>query len=196
MKVFGATKILLAGVAVGGAISIAPLPLNLLCAALFLGFWLVRLPRRPPAEKLSHFILVGVALATVLAAIRLPVKQLDGVVAPFHYEQLSIDELCQRLRSDHRVLVSADRRAGTNFIAVFGSDQTMSRREVLEKLARETDCDLKIGYCGTGATILFGAHPSFTRLRTRIVQPSDPAKPSQPIRSVTNRTPAMPGSDH
>lgn len=171
MKAFGVITPVLTGVAVGVAISIVPFPLNLLCAALILGFWLVRPRRLLPTEGASHLMVAGVAFVTVLVAIQLPVKQLDGAVGPFRYEQMSIDELCQRLGRDHSVIVSADGQTGTNRMTVFFSDRSMSRRAVLEKLARETDCELRIGYCGTGATLLFGAHPSFTRLRARRANP-------------------------
>ncbi len=171
MKAFVIFKIVATGVAMGVAISIVPFPLNVLCAALVLGFWLVRPSRLPSTKGASHWMVAGIAAATVLGAILLPVKQLDGSVGPFRYEPMSMEDLCRRLGRDHRVFVSADQQTGTNRVPAFFTDHAMSRRAVLQKLARETDCELRIGYCGTGATLLFGAHPSFTRLRAKRAHP-------------------------
>lgn len=168
MNTSGFIRALLAGAAIGGVTSIAPIPLNLLGPALFLGIAMVRLNKRQPGVRGSLWVSGGVAAAMVLGAIWLPVKQLDGKVDPFHYQAMSLDDLCEKLRSDHRVLVRADVAAGTNWMAAFSSDRVMSRREVLEKLAQEAECDLRIRYCGTGATVLWGAHPGFTRLRPRV----------------------------
>lgn len=107
--------------------------------------------------------------------------KLDQKVGPFHYGQMSIDELCQKLRSDHRVLVRADRETGTRMMANFGTDRSMSRRAVLEKLTRESDCDLCIGYCGTGATFPFWSSP----------QLHDIASQDGPTSSSDEREPAV-----
>jgi hypothetical protein len=85
-----AFKGVLTGLAAGVAISVLPLPLNVLLALVLLGIWLARFTRRAAGEKTG---------------------------------------------------------------------------------------DLHVGYCGTGATLLFGAHPSFTRLKARIARPDGPASP-------------------
>lgn len=43
----------------------------------------------------------------------------------------------------------------------------MSVRSVLEKLATETGLELKIGFCGTGESILWGKAPMGVSLWTR-----------------------------
>jgi hypothetical protein len=187
-------KYLLIGFLAGGAVSVLPFPLNVLLALVFICVWLVRFIRRAPGAGSTHFITAGVGLATVVVAILLPVKQLDGVVGPFRYEQMSLDGLCQALSRDHRIFVSADRRTGTNVLISFSTDRAVTRRVVLQKLAQEAGCDLHIGYCGTGATFLFGAHPSFTRLEARIARPDDAANGIQPFRLETNPTSSAAGS--
>jgi hypothetical protein len=80
---------------------------------------------------------------------------------------MSLDQLTQTLQREHRVFVIADNSIRTNILDSFVTERAMNRREVLEKLAKEAHCELHIGYCGTGATFLFGAHPSFTTLHVR-----------------------------
>jgi hypothetical protein len=164
MKAPSAFKHGLLGCGAGVVISILFLPLNFLLALVLLVFLLMRLFGRTISGRVNYLIAGGIGLATVAVAIALPVKQLDGRVGPFRYGRMSLDELCQKLGKDHRVLVSADRWTVTNLVDSFATESGMTRREVLEKLAREANCELHIGYCGTGATFLFGAHPSFTRL--------------------------------
>jgi hypothetical protein len=185
-------KYALLGFGAGALISVLIFPLNFLLALILFLWMLVRVLGRAPDERAKHWIAAGVALTTVAVAIVLPVKQLDGRVGPFRYGRMSLDELCVRLGRDHHVLVSADRATGTNLVGSFTTDRAMTKREVLEKLAREATCDLHIGYCGTGATLLFGAHPSFTRLHSRAAQPGGAANRSQPL--STNRTSSAIGS--
>jgi len=80
--------------------------------------------------------------------------------------------------------VIVDESIRTNVIDSFVAERAMSRRDVLGKLAREAACELHIGYCGTGATFLFGAHPSFTRLHVRELKTV--ANATESIRSETN----------
>lgn len=81
------------------------------------------------------------------------------------YEAMPLGQLTRRLFEDWRVMVSSDSLASSERVVAFSTLAPMSRRQVLQNLARETGAELRIGYCGTGATFLFGAHPSFTRLR-------------------------------
>jgi hypothetical protein len=172
MRVPPASKYGLLGFGAGAAVSVLFFPLNFLLALVLLLWLLVRLFRRAPGVRVKHLVAGGIGLATVAVAIVLPVKQLDGRVDPFRYERMSLDELCQTLGRDHHVLVSADRWTGTNVVDAFATERVMTRREVLGQLAQAANCELHIGYCGTGATFLFGAHPSFTRLYARAAQPN------------------------
>jgi hypothetical protein len=157
----------LIGFAAGALVSVLFFPLNFLVALVLLGPLLAGLIARPPGGRARHLITCGVGLATVAVAIVLPLKQLDGRVGPFRYGRMSLDQLTQTLQREHRVFVTTDNSIRTNVLDSFVTDRAMSRREVLEKLAKETDCELHIGYCGTSATLLFGAHPSFTSLHAR-----------------------------
>lgn len=155
------------GLVVGALVAILPLPINLIMAVVVLVVWtVVRICRRAQFTTRAIGVAAGVATITVLAAIVAPLKQLDGVVPPLHYGHMSLDQVCDSLARDHRVFVSPDESARAQVVAAFTTDRPMTRREVLQKLARDTGTRLDIGYCGFGATLLFGAHPSFTRLRS------------------------------
>jgi hypothetical protein len=166
MRAPSAFKYGLLGFAAGALVGILFFPLNFLAALVLLVFLLVRFAR-PPGERAKLLIASGVGLATVAVSIFLPVKQLDGRVGPFRYGRMSLDQLSQTLQREHRVFVIADSSIRTNVLDSFVTERVMSRREVLRKLAKETNCELHIGHCGTGATFLFGAHPSFTRLHPK-----------------------------
>ena len=189
-----ATKYGLVGFISGAAVSILFFPLNFLLALVLIILLLVRLFGRKPAARVYYLISGGIGLAAVAVAIALPMKQLDGRVGPFRYERMSLDDLCQALGRDHSVRVSVDRWTGTSVVDSFAMEREMSRREVLEKLANEANCELRIAYCGTGATFLFGAHPSVTRLHGRVPQLFTPANGSQPLRTAPSRTPSAAGS--
>jgi hypothetical protein len=160
--------------AAGALVSILFFPLNFLLALVLLGPLLAAFFARPPGGRARHLLAAGVGLATVAVAIALPVKQLDGRVGPLRYGRMSLDQLTRALQTEHRVFVTADNSIRTNVLNSFVTERAMSRRDVLEKLADEANCDLHIGYCGTGATFLFGAHPSFTRLHAREPSASQP----------------------
>lgn len=184
MRARSTFKFALLGFAAGAVVSILFFPLNFLAALILLIPLLAMLFARPPGGKTRHLIASAVAAATVAVAIVLPVKQLDGRVGPFRYGRMSLDQLCQALSKDHSVYAMADRSTGTNVLDSFVTERRLSRREVLEKLSHDADCELHIGYCVNGATFLFGAHPSYTRLHAR--ESHDAANASQPIPSETN----------
>lgn len=105
------------------------------------------------------------AVCIVLAVCAfLPVKQLDVEVGPIAYGEMSLFELCNRLRADHGIICRPPYKSGQTHRLTFFTDRPLSRRKVLEKLSRDANMPLHIGYCGTNATILFGGYPSFTYL--------------------------------
>ena len=154
------------GVAVGAIFSILPEPINGV-AAVLLGacIAIIRLKRRKTVFAWRG-LLVGMAagVLTVCIAIALPVKALDTRVPPFQYEMMRLTDLCDALDRDHGIWVRPRPENETIRIA-FSTERSMTKREVLHKLAHDSQTELHIGYCGTGETLLFGAHPSFTRLR-------------------------------
>jgi hypothetical protein len=108
----------------------------------------------------------------------LPMKNLDIVVGPIDYPEMPLTELCNRLYADYGVYVMRP-QWGVDRRLAFSTDRPMSRREVLEKLSEDTHRPLHIGYCGTDATILFGAHPSFTYLEPpELPEPSVSPEPT------------------
>lgn len=104
--------------------------------------------------------------ATMWICAELPVKHLDGIVGPAEYHAIPLPELCERLGEEHGVGcgVAYPRGPLAQRLVDFKIPYPMTRREVLYKLANDTGLRLRIGYCGTGATLLWGAHPSFTHL--------------------------------
>lgn len=145
-----------------------PLPFNILLIIVFLIVWYV-FDNRPPTkfDKTGHRLELGVGILTVVCAILLPIKQLDAKVGPMQYERMSLLDLHKRLFSDWKIMVMITDKSQTNIFLTFQTDRKMSRREVLQKLAKETDTDLRIMCDGTGATFLFGADPSFTMLKQK-----------------------------
>ena len=104
--------------------------------------------------------IVGLALTAVMleAWASLPVKWIDGRVGPFAYEEMTLAELCERIRDDHGMPLGLyDGSTGPTL--AFSVPERTSRREVLHKLARETNRRWRVGYCGTGRTLLWGMHP-------------------------------------
>ena len=177
-----------AGFVAGAIVAVLPLPLNLLTGLVLLGWWGIRCVRREPAQRTKLLVSGAVGIVTVVAAMVAPLKQLDEAVGPFRYANVPLPRLCELLWEDHRVMVRADRGAETTVLETFASDGAISRREVLRKLARETGCELRIGYCGTGSTFLFGSHPCFTRLRPRNARREGAEGPSAPSQTETYPT--------
>jgi hypothetical protein len=177
----------------GGVLSILPLPFNVLLIVVLSVFSVVSLSRlRSRLNWIERSLEASVAAGVVLAAIVIPVKHLDRSVGPMHYDPMPLDQLTRALAKDWGVHISLDSLTSSERVMAFSTIEPMSRRQVLQKLARESGGELDIGYCGTGATFLFGAYPSFTRLK--MAQPNGAANGSQPLRSETNRTSSAAGS--
>ncbi len=156
------------GFVAGGIISILELPFNFGLILLFLVWGPVAMARsKSRFETRGYLVVFAVGVVTIVVAILLPVKQLDGQVGPMDYERISLRDLSQRLRDDWDIRIMTCEPEAANTFLTFKTEERMSRRQVLEKLADETSRDLTIGYCGTGATFLFGANPSFTTLHPR-----------------------------
>jgi hypothetical protein len=172
------------GLLEGGIVSIVPLPINFL----FLILWPFSIfCSISKEERTKHFLKIVVGIFTIIMAILLPVKHLDGCVGPMRYERMSLYALSLRLNADWAMnITSLD--SGINTFLAFKIDQKVTRQEVLEKLAKDADCDLRIGYCGTGATLLFGAHPSFVTLHPRKIQTANTCtNRSKQVSSITGR---------
>jgi len=149
------------GAVIGTILSISPLFIVLMLGSPLLCVVIVRLSRLP----IRRDALVALSAYFVLAICHyLPVKYLDVKVGPIVYENVTLTQLCERLREDYGVICLVPDVLNQGDRLSFCTRQRLSRRDVLRKLSAETGRPLHILYCGTGATILFGSHPSFTYL--------------------------------
>lgn len=153
------------GILLGAFLSIIPWEFGFLFILIALPIWF-SLSKDSIPRFGTRWAALGLlsCCATLLVALLIPVKHLDQKVAPLHYERMPLSQLTQKLRQDWRVMVRAPLKEGTNVFIAFETSRTMTQRDVLNQLARDTGMDLRIGYCGTGATFLFGGYPCFTYL--------------------------------
>ena len=156
---------LLVGLITGVILSILPMELVVLLVIVILILFCISWIRsKKPHKGRRHLVGAVTAVTIGVIATSLPVKNLDRKVGPMHYGPMTFEELTEALAKDWGVFAMPDDYKGV--IAGFETTEPLTRREVLEKLAQETNTELHIGYCGTGASLLFGAHPSFTTLRS------------------------------
>ena len=140
------------GLVTGGLLSVIPWELVFVLVVVVCLLALFRVLRSPESTASTYVVGTVSALAVVVIAVLLPVKHLDRSVGPMRYETMPLDQLTHALFRDWRVFVMPDHAVATNMSLAFSTIKAMSRREVLQKLAHETGGDLRIGYCGTGAT--------------------------------------------
>lgn len=156
----------------GVLVSVLPIEFNLLVIPAILILWAVAWIRSATAqERVGHRLKMLTAVGCTAIAALLPVKELDIRVGPMDYPEMSFGELEENLLKDWGISIQAsDVRLYERRVA-FVVPRRTSRREVMAMLARQTNTDLDIGYCGSGAFLLFGACPCFTRLRARDANP-------------------------
>lgn len=135
------------GLVLGTAISIFPIEISLLGACAALIFLSVR----------RYWISLSIAFLVCFVAVQLPFHRLDRKVGPFAYGPMKVDELVQKLRDEQGVpLMVVDDQVNGRAIE-FSVAHPVTRREVLEKLAAETNSKLSYKGCGNGASLLFGS---------------------------------------
>lgn len=128
-----------------------------LLLVLWLGTPLPPLLREPSGQRPARFAsLLVIPVVVWLCAIS--PKHLDRTVGPARYSDVPLGELCTRLGTDHDIHCTVDFELRGRRIAEFDVPRPMARREVLRKLAGENGLSLRFGGCGTGATLLWGAH--------------------------------------
>jgi hypothetical protein len=151
------------GLATGAAYSVLGTGINVIAAIVVGGIAFVIMLRKKMPIWSTALVATIAGVLTTYVAIALPVKALDAKVPPLHFEQMRLMDLCNELDRHHHIWVHAEPENEMIQIA-FSTERRMTKREVLENLARDTGTKLDIGYCGTGASLLFGGFPSFTRL--------------------------------
>lgn len=157
------------------------LPMGLLCGILFstisIGMsWIFALPplffisfgSEPSA--LVRWGRAGIAMLVLIGTVTLcgwlPVKALDRKIPAVHFESLSLAEVCGTLKFEHKIPLPCSALSAETLARVIDFETTdwMSKRDVANKFAHEQKLVFREGYCGTGATVLWGGHPSFCRL--------------------------------
>lgn len=153
------------GLTAGVLVSVLPFPLSLLLIV-SIGALMVRsfLRSTSPSTRKGRVVEMLVGSVVLVVAVLLPLKHLDRKVGPMSYENASLEDLTRKLSRDWGIYALVDDPWSTNVQLSFSTDRSLTRREVLEKLARDSQLTLRIGYSGTAATLLFGADPSYTRL--------------------------------
>lgn len=149
------------GVIGGLILSLLPFTAFLFLCVLLLIVFFIRM--RTAGWRHDAITLVAVVIVLIVCYL-LPTKQLDAMVGPMAYHDVTLGELCDRLYQDHGIICHVYDEPGRTCRLSFWTSQPLSQRNILEKLSRETGRSLHIGFCGTNATILFGAYPSFTYL--------------------------------
>lgn len=99
------------------------------------------------------------AVGTMAICVVLPVKWWNARVPAVSYENMPLGEACDRLQREHGIVCYFLDKDLRNQTISFSTSGPMSRREVLEKLSRDTGTAVTTPYCGTGASLLFGPHP-------------------------------------
>lgn len=163
------------GAVVGLVLSVIPICICLLLSVALLVVLFIRM--RSLSWRRDAGTTVAVCIVLMVCFV-LPVKQFDGKVGPMAYDDLSLSELCDRLYKDHGIVCFALGESAHASRISFSTSQPLSRRDVLKRLGRDTNRPLHIGYCLSGATILFGAHPSFTYLGEEFDRVSVPKESS------------------
>jgi hypothetical protein len=165
------------GVALGLLLAVQP---PYVFIPLFLAIVIVVCTRACIVKWTCDVVAVLAMLLALTTCHFLPTKQLDVKVGPIAYPDMPLSELCTRLYQDYGIHCFVwDLSARTDRLT-FSTPCTLSRRRVLEKLSHDTDRPLRIGYCGSEASILFGASPSFTTLGPkRLSDDTDDTRPQE-----------------
>jgi hypothetical protein len=152
------------GISIGVVVSISPPLINLLALILGLAIPVTTLA----LARGKNFGRKGLCIAAIFGTIAicriLPTKELDQKVEPFQYNRISLGQLQDSLWEKHRIYVHTYDANARERIVDFSVPSKMTKRMVLEKLARDTGLKLHLAACGTDSSILFGAHYSFTSL--------------------------------
>lgn len=97
-------------------------------------------------------------LATVGLCVKLPFKYVDRTRVTLSAECVSLDELANVVHARNTV---------TDAPLVCFSERTPTVRTIQKAIEQQTSATLHIGFCGTGASFLFGASPKHFALERR-----------------------------
>lgn len=138
-----------------------------LCVSVVLGALLSGRDRRISGALIGFLVCAGAIVVSCL----LPMKALDRKVGPFAYRDISVRELCWKLFSEQGIpvrLVDVSPGSVHDDPVEFVVAREVSKREVIEQLCRAHNLQFVEGYCGTGASALFGGAPSFCHTRPKL----------------------------
>jgi hypothetical protein len=139
------------GVVVGAVASVTPLELTGFGAALA-GWALYRSVKTKGAS--AAMVLVGTTTLTIATAVQLPTKDIDRRQIELSSRCVPVKELTKamRVQLDHLASEAGER-------PVCFDNLTPNWRTIAEQSKTQAGVDLTFHYCGSGATVLFGAYP-------------------------------------
>lgn len=157
---------LLAGGGVGYLLALTWIEVNLLLFPLTIALLVyVRTHKIPRIRRTGDGLIIGSLVSLVLCGWLGP-NYYEAKVGPARYENITLGELCYRLRNDWGFHLSAYHESARQ-VPRFEIPQPMARRAILRKLAQATGLVLKEGgFCGNGSTILHGGSPMGDRLES------------------------------
>lgn len=147
-----------AGLLLGSCTSVAPFELFFLPPFLFIAFmlWSMRTlrGRHPGHQFLGPIVSLVLAITVVLVAQAMPLKFVDR-------QTIQLESPCATVRE---VAARAELMPGPlppsfaeTRVCVSSSNPTL--REVMHVCEQQANVTVRVGYCGNGATFLWGAHP-------------------------------------
>jgi hypothetical protein len=146
------------GIVLGGCASVLPFELAGVCPAIFLVFTLWSVGRLRGRNEALQFAGASAAVVTAttlcLVAQRIPCKYVDR-------QLIRLAATCPTVREVVAAVQASpdDLPPGVLDARICFSSSEPSLREVTEELERQASVETEIGYCGTGASLLFGMHP-------------------------------------
>jgi hypothetical protein len=164
----------------GGAVlwgiffSVAPLVLVVGSSIVWLPILIWRETVRSRQHAFWPGLLARFAIVTVIVAgaIRTP-KYDDELVGPIAFKDISLRNLCQKLNEEYGVRVRTFEDSADALTLSFSTTKPMSRRAVVEVLAKQVDYTSSFAGCGTDATLLTGTWGTYYLYKKRSSSESD-----------------------
>jgi hypothetical protein len=164
---FGSLAIhILIGAVEGVVVCWLPLFIALFAVAGLLLLWILRAVVLICYKDKRGWSLLGLRILTAFVVVPicgfLPVKWEDGIVEPVRCGPMRADDLAKELGprvESHLGVVVYGEEEERDKIVSFSTDRSMTRKQFLGELARQTGFKVDASCCGLGHSILFGEAP-------------------------------------